>query len=72
MILDALLKTKSRAVLVDILNKNGSFALSCFLIALFSLLLSSNFIVVACVVVQNVTVSLLLRSADAAQYNEAV
>lgn len=29
MILDALLKTKSRVVLMDIINKNGSFSFHC-------------------------------------------
>lgn len=46
MILDALLKTKSRTVLVDIINKNGNYSVFCCQLPQYS---SITFLLVFCI-----------------------
>jgi hypothetical protein len=70
MILDALLKTKSKAVLIDIINKNGSILLDLFHVVQF--VVESKILLLCLYVFKRITVALSFRFADAAQHNEAV
>lgn len=81
MILDALLKTKSRTVLVDVINKNGSifimvicFEFSFSLYVIVTFLVHRNFLLSSRMLlhVTNNCLFLSSRFADVAQYNEAI
>lgn len=76
MILDALLKTKSRTVLIDIINKNGNVFLAWshtvrFVCVVGGKICSRGALFIY-LFIQRITVVSSLRVADAAQHNEAV